>query len=498
MKSRDWKKKRMDDLEADSPETPAELTWKEKFLAIIHSDPLINSVVAVAITVGFFHGWLKIRFQHPATTFFFDALLSVALVLVFMQLRRGVPLIPRGAVGQALKVYYGVCAIYAFLPWGPPFIVSLASLRGWCFATLMFAVGYHLTKSLNQAKGYFYVLIVLGLITTGYGLQQSPEEVEKRISEDEQYAERYGTSYYLTETGKQLRIFSTFVSSGAFGGTLAYVTIFCVALLTDPKATKRERNLLLLAALPMIYAIVRSGSRSALLSLFFGFIVVAWYRRNLMNFIVVPALIFVALVIGSKVTGGSALERFGSVLDPQAVIARNLIPTRIGWEYMTDENLLGGGLGKSGYGVPSFISARAGYPMSEYKFSDGDLGRLMIEMGLVGMIIFGRILYIAAINVKKTLDQLKDTPVATVALASAGCIVIAIASFPSGSPFLGIPMGALVWFFLGTLQKLLDDSANWTDVDASAGEAKSVPQKVFLHRRASKRNRPSASRPDPA
>ncbi len=434
-----------------------EFSWKEKVQALLQSNPLINGVMALAITVGFFHGWLKIRFHSPATTFLFDALLSVAMVLSFLKIRRRESFIPAGPIGTALKLFYGVCFLYMFFPGGPPFLISLAAFRGWCFATLMFSLGYQITHDIKQVKSYFYVLILLGLITAIYGLRQTPQEVEKEMEQDENFAERYQNTYYHTTKGRQLRIFSTFVSSGAFGGTMAYVMIFGIVLLSDPTASKQERFVLTLIILPIALAIVRSGSRSALVSLGFGFLVIAWHRRNLVNFVLIPLCLFLAIKLGFAITGGSAMERYSTLLNFDEVYGRNSLPTRIGWDFMMDDHLFGGGLGKSGYSVPNFLSIRLGY--REYFSSDGDLGRLMIELGISGLFFFGNMLYVSGKTVVTILKQLRETEVSTVALSSAACIVMAIASFPSGSPFLGIPMGALVWFFLGTLQKLSDEFA---------------------------------------
>jgi hypothetical protein len=152
-----------------------------------------------------------------------------------------------------------------------------------------------------------------------------------------------------------------------------------------------------------------------------------------------------------KQTEGSAGERFETLLDKETVIMRMLIPTMLGWESIQD-NPIGHGLGKSGYSVPFFLVGRTGY--TDFKSADGDLGALMIEMGILGLLFFGRVLWTAVKAVYQILIQLRGTPVATIGLACAACIVISLLIFPIGSPFLGIPTGALTWFFLGTLQKL--------------------------------------------
>lgn len=458
----------------------APLSWKDKLLAIIESDPLINGIVALAITIGFFHGWLKIHYRHPAVTFLFDAFLLLALVLVFLQQKRGVSFLPPSPISGALKGFYAVCGFYFFLPWGPPWLICLASARGWCFATLMFILGYRLTKSLNQVKGYFYVLILLGVITAVYGIRQNPESIQRMMDEDEVMAERFKNSNYVTSQGKlQFRIFSTFVSSGVFGNTMAYVLIFAIAMMSAPRATQFERFLLLGAMAPMAYAIIISGSRTSFMLLGFGFLVIAWQRRNFQNFILIPVALVVAFKLGIGFTSGASAERFGSLLKFGEVFYRNQIPTQIGWDYMLD-NPLGGGLGKSSYSIPFVLSNRLGY--SDFYGADGDLGRLMIELGIVGVIFFGRILWVTLKTAKTHLLVLRDTPLGTVAMASASCFVMAVASFPSGSPFLGIPTGALVWFFLGTLEKLASEHAKgaWELPETTSPQA---PAKRFLYYR---------------
>ncbi|MCD6051733.1 MAG: hypothetical protein K0Q55_3142 [Verrucomicrobia bacterium] len=463
-------------------EEAAGLSLKERLQALLQSDPLVNTIIALAITVGFFHGWLKIRFPYTATTFLFDALLCVALTLAFFQKSRGESFIPSGPLGAALKSFYGVCFIYLLLPMGVPAVVGVAAMRGWCFATLMFCLGYRITKSINQVKSYFYVLIGMGLITAAYGLQQTPQAVEQEMEENALFAERYQNTYYVTSKGRQLRIFSTFVSSGAFAGAMAYVAIFALSMATDKKTGKQERLILFLVTLPIAYAMLKSGARSALISFGVGFAVIAWYRRNFLNLILLPATVALALKLVAVTTGGSAGERFQSILNFDEVFSRISIPTQVGWDYMSDGNWLGGGLGRSGHGVPMFLATRLQF--NDYESADGDLGRLMIEMGVVGLIAFGAVMYQSLRTVYQSLEKLRDTEVSTVGLASGGCVVMAIISIPSGSPFLAIPMGAIVWFFIGTLQKLTHEYERGTlgGLTVKPVEAPG-PVKIFRHRR---------------
>ncbi len=453
----------------------ANASLKQKFLAILQSDPLVNGLVALGVTVGFVHGWLKITVPNPAMTFVFDAILSVALALVFFRQPRGTPFIPAGPIGAALKTFYGICALYLLLPLPdtPPFVISLAALRGWCFATLMFSLGYRLTRSIAQVKGYYYVLMLLGILTAIYGFRQTPQEILKRMQEDEFYAERYKYTFYAGSKGAQLRVFSTFVSSGAFGATMAYVAVICVAMATDSKIKKQELWTLLAVLCTLLYAMILSASRTALVSLLAGILVVAWRRRNLQNLVAVPAIVVVVMAVGASLTGGQLGERYRSLLSWDQVIGRQSIAVSVGWDFMKN-NLLGGGLGRGAYSVPSFLSSMFSY--NKYVFCDGDLGRLMIEMGILGLLFFGRIIYVTLREIANRLETLRNTAAESAALASAACVVMAIISFPSGSPFLGIPMGAMVWFFLGTFMKLADEQQGGRlGNDRSRGPAPRLP-----------------------
>lgn len=467
-------------LPARPAKPPEELTLREKFLAVLQSDQLINFVVLCAITIGFIHGWLKVNFPNPATTFLFDGFLGLALALVYLKRsEKREPFFLRTPVGKALTAFYALCVVYIFVPDGPPIVVAIAALRGWCFASLMYSLGYHLTRSVTQVKGYFYVLVLLGVITAIYGIRQTPEEVQARAIQDAHFAERYKGIYYATSSGKlELRRFSTFVSSGVFGGVMAFVSVFAIVLLSDPTEKKSERLWLTLALLPMAYGLVLSGSRASLIMLGVGFATIAWFRRRFQTFILIPALLLVALNYGIEKTSGSASERYETLLQHETVLMRMVIPTVIGWRALMEQPF-GHGLGKSGYSVPFFLSGRTGY--SDYRAADGDLGCLMIEMGILGLIFFGRVLWAATRSVLEILHRLRDTPIATVALASAACILIAIMIFPIGSPFLGIPTGALTWFFLGTLQKLADASVPVPET--APGAAVPATTKRFLYYR---------------
>ena len=433
-------------MDADAP------TIMERVRALVSSKPLLNLTLVVAICVGFFHGWLKLHVRHPAVTFAFDAILLVALGLAYTGLDRRTRIVPGGKVGAGLFLFYGVCIAYAAAPFGPPILMSIAALRGWCFASLMYILGYHMTRNLTQVTAYFYVLIVLGVITAIYGIRQNPEEVARMIQQDEFLAVRLQGTYFATEGGRaELRRFSTVVSSGVFGSVMAYVITFALALLTDEREKKWQKALVGAAILPMAYGLVLTGARSSMASLGIGFAVVIWYRRKAMTLMIVPLALYLAMKWGSDVTEGAAMERFGTLVQKETISGRYTWPVLTAINVIM-ENPLGGGLGRSGYSIPFFLASRLQY--KDLRPGEGDLPCLAIEMGVVGIIVFARLIYLAAKLVFDCLHALRDTPAASLALACGGVWIVTIIVFPIGSPFLSIPTGALTWFFLGTLQRI--------------------------------------------
>lgn len=203
-------------------------------------------------------------------------MLIVALAAVFLQKGSRVSFIRPAPWATPSEHSTSYASSTSSSPFDPPLLVSLAALRGWCFATLTFGLGYHMTRNLVQVKGYFYLLILLGVIVSIYGIYQTPDEIKKLMAEDPDYASRYITSFYASSSGAgQMRTFSTFVSAAAFGGTLANVIIFAVALLSAPDAPKWERRLIFLCVLPMTYGMILSGSRTSLITLGVGLVLIA-------------------------------------------------------------------------------------------------------------------------------------------------------------------------------------------------------------------------------
>jgi hypothetical protein len=88
---------------------------------------------------------------------------------------------------------------------------------------------------------------------------------------------------------------------------------------------------------------------------------------------------------------------------------------------------------------------------------DGDLGRLGVDTGVFGLVVFFWLLIAGAMDAFRNMKELRDTPLAIVGVPAGAMFMIAVGIMPTGSPFLAIPNGALLWFFLGALDRLTQE-----------------------------------------
>ena len=425
------------------------------FLALYANNPLGHLLLVLSIIIGFFHGWLKNEIHHWIITFAFDIPMVLSLVVTIARLPRMQPWFPDCRLGRALGSFVAICVVYLLLPMGVPWLVGLSALRAWIFAPIIFLLGYHITSSIRQIEGYFWLLIILGAITAVYGLFQTPEEIRRRMETDPEFAQRFFNTFYGNAKGEaRLRVFSTFVSAAAFGGVMAYTIMFAVARFSVAGNSWKERVLLLALAAPMAYGIILSGSRTSLMMMASGLIYTSWYRRNLMTYLVVPAILIAAFTIGQEKTGGDSMDRFLTLLDPSVIWGRIFIVLSPSISSLTDYPL-GGGLGRSGNGIP-FVLVRI-FADFDFRGIDGEMGRLVVDLGVIGLVVYAYLMLSGASDAIRNMSKLRDTPLSVIGVPAGAMFLIALSIVFTGSPFLAIPSGPLFWFFLGALEKLTQE-----------------------------------------
>jgi hypothetical protein len=421
---------------------------------LFEKNPLANALFMLAIVIGFFHGWLKVHVRSPITTFAFDIPIVISMAVTILTRQRD-DLFPRSPVGDALKFHTLICILYipaSIFIWDVPPLAVMASFRGWCIIPLIFLIGYHLATSIRQVEFYMWMVITLGVVTAVYGIFQSEEEVRKMMAMDPEFEFRFRNQFYSSNGSAQFRRFSTFVSSASFAGQLAYSTSFAFSRLSVRTCPLLERLILGTMAGVMAYAMMLTGARSGLLTLALAVVFALWYRRGGVLLIFLPLTLLLAWKFGLKATDGVAASRYASVLESDTIWLRFWIVLGPSWDAFL-EAPLGTGLASSSHGVPMILLSA----LKRVRPIDGDLGHLVVDLGIIGVFSIANIFYHGIRNSWKWMSTLRDTPISVISLPAGIFFMQAVVTFPIGTPFLGIPYGALMWFFFGALSRLFKD-----------------------------------------
>jgi hypothetical protein len=412
-----------------------------------------NWIFMATLVIGFIHGWLKYWKTGVVTTFAFDVPLTAALALALLKQGSTGPWFPQqDIISDRLKVVCGIAIAYAIIPLGVPLLAALASFRAWVVVPLIYLLGYHTIRSIRQLQIVFALILVMSVGVAVYGVRQTPEEIRQMMAASPEMAMRLGGSFFGSESGDGVRKFSTFVSAAAFGGTMATGGIFAFGFLTEP-GLKIWKRLLYAAVLGLCaYGIQLSGARTAIAMLATGMVLTAWGRGKLFSHALVPGVALAIIVSMGALLDPIMAERFSDLLDPAQIWGRIWIVVSPSASIFLDYPL-GGGLGRSGHGVPWIF--RNILPYWEIRGTDGDLGRIVADFGIVGVIAFWALLYTATKNAGQWMTRFRNTALHTMVLCAGANFTVAVLTVVTGSPFLGIPTGAISWFMLGAVSRLV-------------------------------------------
>lgn len=488
------------------PGDPANLTWRQRlnpryFYQLIRANPVANLLLILALVIGFLHGWLKYKYPGGIMVYAYDIPLMMALALSALTVSKGLTLFPKSRTSTALQIVLALCIIYGLLPTEVPYLVRMASFRGWALVPLMYLMGYHLFRSREQLAFYGVLILLMSVVTAIYGARQDPEVLRQMAEANRTLENMMRGSFYADEGVTKFRVFSTFVSAAAFGSTMAYSLLIGLAWISQPGMKVGVRLLLAAIMVPTAYGIFLSASRSALVIVGVSLLIIAWYRRSLFKLAVPAALMLGLLLVVAQLTGTSSLNRLSVLADPSVVMSRIYIVVRPAINHLL-ESPLGGGLGRSGHGLPSAL----GHLVSRFDWKpvDGDVGRVAVDFGVFGLVAFTVLFVAGSRDSLLWMRRLRETDLETTAVTAGTMFIAAFISFPVGSPFLAIPVGAIIWFHLGALNRLYDDHERarreglLSASPASAGVPVPVERtdRPFLY--APNPRRPSPAPPQPA
>jgi hypothetical protein len=93
-------------------------------------------------------------------------------------------------------------------------------------------------------------------------------------------------------------------------------------------------------------------------------------------------------------------------------------------------------------------------PPWDVRLVDGDLGRIAVDFGIPGLVFFGALFFAGIRDSLRWMLRFRNTSLQIFSICAGAVFVIAVINVGTGSPFLGVPGGALTWFFLGAMSRL--------------------------------------------
>ena len=433
--------------------TPQTTRLTGRWTDVFRADAIVHLAIMAAIVFGVFQGYLKDRIAGPLPYALSDGAFLFAALVWFgtMAIRRD-PIRGPGAVPAILLAVILVPALYLLHP-GTPLLVKLAGLRSWSLFPVAALMGLGIVRNSAQLRAYVGLILALGVVTALYGIYQYTQGGEVLIQVGDLALLRHGgTVFYSLEGVSVFRAFSTFTFPAPFAGFMVFAILLAAGIVTSKQRSRRARWVAALLIPLFFVGMTVSGTRAALIILLVGLVVLAWYRRlSLWQILLIP-LGMIALHVATLVTAGRAIERFRSVLLQEGVLWSYVsAPVRTALHYLPS-NPFGMGLGRTGIGVPYQIVGRM--PSDYFVFTDGDIGRAAVELGIVGLVLLGLIIFSVVRYAPWTMRTLRGTRADDVALGFGPLLLSTAVIVLIGSPFSAVPAAIIWWFFFGAVVKL--------------------------------------------
>lgn len=430
--------------------------FANRWTDIFRADSLIHLLLLAGIVSGAFQGWLKDRLPGALPYALSDGsfIAAVTLWIASAAIYRR-PLLRAPARSNMDLVLLAVVLtpfLYLLAP-GTPFLIKAAGLRAWSAFPVAALVAMSIIRTPGQVRAYVGAIVLVSLVTGVYGIAQYIRGPEAALDTTLGQLRHGGTVFYhLTTTGTEdFRAFSTFTFPAPFAGMMVIGMLLCIGIAMSRDRPRSHRLLAALVVPVLFVAMTTSGTRAALVTLVAGLVALGWLRRlTLVQLLLVPVLL-IGVHFATLLTSGRAVTRYTSLLQEGAAWRYVISPVRIALAAL-QENLFGLGLGRTGIGVPFAISSRMG--RGYFVFSDGDIGRAAVELGIIGVILLGFVVLgllprMLAMAPRLARGQDSDLALGIGALVLSSGIVILI-----GSPLSSTPHALIWWFLFGALVRL--------------------------------------------
>jgi hypothetical protein len=170
----------------------------------------------------------------------------------------------------------------------------------------------------------------------------------------------------------------------------------------------------------------------------------------------IPTLVavVVAVILIAPSLKGVDLDRMAGVLSPGDVLWRLYIVVGPAFDVLL-ETPLGRGLGYGTHGVPVFLN----YLIARYNpfMIDGDFGHAAVDFGIVGTVAYCIMMVRGVSDSVSWTNKLRGTDAESIGITSSALFSLCLVNFVTGSPFLHVPGGSIVWYLIGGLNRIIDE-----------------------------------------
>ncbi|MBI4419668.1 MAG: hypothetical protein HY560_02490 [Gemmatimonadetes bacterium] len=428
---------------------------RDRWTDVLRQDVLIHLGVMASIAAASVQGYLKDRIPGALPYALADGFFIATVALWFggMAIRREAFRGP-GRSAMLLLIIIAVPTLYLLHP-GTPLLIKLAGLRAWVEFPVGCLMALSVIRTTGQVRAYIAFIIGLGVLTGLYGIWQYQAGPGVVLSLGSLAELRHGGSiFYVLPGTTQVRFRA--ISTFNFPAPFAMMMVFAILLAAGGAVSAARRlptRVLLVLLIPLLFlAMTVSGTRAALIILAAGLGVIAWYHRLTVGQVALVVVVLLGLYAGSLITSGLSLQRLRTVFMQEGLLWAYLAGPIVVAITALGETLVGHGLGRTGVGVPFAITR--GQPPGYFIFSDGDVGRAAVEMGVVGLVLILVIVLGLLPYVWRAVRSLLGTDSEDVGLGIGGLLTATGLGVLIGSPFASAPHGIMWWFLLGAVLKV--------------------------------------------
>jgi hypothetical protein len=389
-------------------------------------------------------------------------------------------------------VFFIYCMALMFAPSTRSILLALAGFRTWVLWMPMYFPAYAYLTDKNTIIRFLTLLLLLQLPVQVYGIIQGNIGYEhtKIIPGFYDITKWYKVDVDLTgrpegEEGAgggidagfkpimNVRACSITISPGTFGSMSALTILLALGMLAYT-SSPQLRLWSLITALASAGGLLASGSRTPMVGLMAGILVMLAMSRHRLALVAGMLIIGIGAGVFLKDVSGGGAVRLRKTLTVQGAIDRSMYPMMKG----LSEGLVhpfGNGIA-TGTGMGRVFYS-AGLQMGEgASFIENEFARALVELGLVGGAIWLTMLLTAMWRCFCAVRALGNRPEASLCAALLGVLVAIFVQLAVGSALYPAQPGMYFWLFTAAIIRLGEHAA--TEKPGEATPIRPRPQRM--------------------